>query len=46
MIKDFLATLDITGASKKLKRVILTTRAKPYGVHLGALKNPMEGSDP
>ncbi|KAI9877297.1 MAG: hypothetical protein M1830_004308 [Pleopsidium flavum] len=46
MLKNFLDALEITGASKKLKRVILTTGAKQYGVHLGQPKNPMEESDP
>ena len=46
MLRNFLDALDITGASRKLKRVVLTTGAKQYGVHLGAPKNPMEESDP
>ena len=46
MLKNFLDALDITGASKTLKRVILTTGAKQYGVHLGESKNPMEETDP
>ena len=46
MLKNFLDALEITGAARKLKRVILTTGAKQYGVHLGAPKNPMEESDP
>ena len=46
MLKNFLDALDITGASKKLKRIILTTGAIQYGVHLGELKQPMEESDP
>ena len=46
MLANFLDTLEITGASTKIKRVILTTGAKQYGVHLGAPKNPMEESDP
>lgn len=46
MLKNFLDALDMTGASRKLKRVVLTTGAKQYGVHLGAPKNPMEESDP
>ena len=46
MLKNFLSALDLTGASKKLKRVILTTGAKQYGVHLGRPKQPMEESDP
>ena len=46
MLRNFLEALEITGAAKKLKRVILTTGAKQYGVHLGPVKNPMEESDP
>ncbi|KAH0566367.1 hypothetical protein GP486_000225 [Trichoglossum hirsutum] len=46
MLKNFLDALAITGAEKKLKRVILTTGAKQYGVHLGPPKNPMEETDP
>ena len=46
MLKNFLDALVITGADKKLKRVLLTTGAKQYGVHLGPAKNPMEESDP
>ena len=46
MLKNFLEALEHTGASKKLKRVILTTGCKQYGVHLGCPKQPMEESDP
>lgn len=46
MFQNFLSALKITGAEKKLKRVILTTGAKQYGVHLGPVKCPMEESDP
>lgn len=46
MIKNFLTALSITGAEKKLKRVVLTTGAKHYGVHLGPVKQPMEEDDP
>lgn len=44
MLKNFLEGLAINGT--KLKRVILTTGAKQYGVHLGPVKCPMEESDP
>lgn len=44
MLKNFLEALKINGV--KLKRVILTTGAKQYGVHLGPVKNPMEETDP
>lgn len=46
MLNNFLDALEITGATKKVKRVILTTGAKQYGVHLGQPKQPMEESDP
>lgn len=45
MLENFLSALEITGASKKVKRVVLTTGAKQYGVHLGTSKMPMEESD-
>ncbi|KAK5006345.1 hypothetical protein LTR28_006603, partial [Elasticomyces elasticus] len=45
MLENFLKALVLTDASKKIKRVILTTGAKQYGVHLGVPKNPMEESD-
>jgi nucleoside-diphosphate-sugar epimerase len=45
MLENFLEALKITGASKKVRRVILTTGAKQYGVHLGVPKMPMEESD-
>ncbi|KAK3055850.1 hypothetical protein LTR09_003084 [Extremus antarcticus] len=45
MLENFLEALKITGASKHVKRVILTTGAKQYGVHLGVPKMPMEESD-
>ena len=31
MLRNFLDALDFTGASKKLKRVVLVTGAKQYG---------------
>ncbi|KAL9122308.1 MAG: hypothetical protein Q9187_001136 [Circinaria calcarea] len=46
MVRNFLDALAITGANRKLKRVLLTTGAKQYGVHLGPVKVPMEESDP
>lgn len=45
MLQNFLHSLKMTGASKKIKRVILTAGGKQYGVHLGQAKNPMEESD-
>lgn len=46
MLQNFLDALSNTGAAKSLKRVILVTGAKQYGVHLGPVKQPMEESDP
>jgi nucleoside-diphosphate-sugar epimerase len=36
----------ITRASPRLKRVVLVTGTKYYGVHLGPLKTPMRETDP
>jgi len=46
MLSSYLAALAKTGAIKKVKRIILTTGVKQYGLHLGAIKNPMQDSDP
>ncbi|KAH8907641.1 NAD(P)-binding domain protein [Coniochaeta sp. PMI_546] len=46
MIENFLSALEITGAVKDLKRIILVTGCKQYGVHLGEAKNPMLETDP
>lgn len=46
MLQNFLKALEATGAEKHIKRIILVTGAKQYGVHLGQPKNPMEESDP
>ncbi|KAF9869944.1 nad dependent epimerase dehydratase family protein [Colletotrichum karsti] len=46
MLQNFLSALSQTGASQSIKRILLVTGAKQYGVHLGAVKNPMEESDP
>ncbi|OOF99400.1 hypothetical protein ASPCADRAFT_503451 [Aspergillus carbonarius ITEM 5010] len=46
MLENFLKALSISGAEKNLKRVVLVTGAKHYGVHLGPVKNPMEETDP
>ncbi|OJJ76587.1 hypothetical protein ASPBRDRAFT_145639 [Aspergillus brasiliensis CBS 101740] len=46
MLENFLKALSISGAETKLKRVLLVTGAKQYGVHLGPVKFPMEESDP
>ncbi|KAF5963193.1 hypothetical protein FBULB1_13566 [Fusarium bulbicola] len=42
----FLDALVKSGMDKKLKRFLLVTGAKQYGVHLGPVKNPMVESDP
>ncbi|KAF2175624.1 NAD(P)-binding protein [Zopfia rhizophila CBS 207.26] len=46
MLANFLQAQTKTGAIKDVKRIILVTGAKQYGVHLGAPKNPMLESDP
>jgi len=46
MLQSFLSALRETGAEKKLKRLVLVTGAKQYGLHLGLPKQPMEESDP
>ena len=46
MLKNLLEALEMTGAIKKLRRVVLTAGAKQYGVQLGPAKIPMEESDP
>ncbi|KAK3955722.1 hypothetical protein QBC32DRAFT_22854 [Pseudoneurospora amorphoporcata] len=46
MLQNFLEALEITGAVSNLKRIILVTGCKQYGVHLGQPKNPMLESDP
>lgn len=46
MLRNFLEALRNTGAEKRIKRVILVTGVKQYGVHLGAVKSPMEETDP
>lgn len=46
MLRNFLEALEISGIGKEVKRIILVTGAKQYGVHLGPVKNPMEESDP
>ncbi|KAM0270233.1 hypothetical protein ACHAQH_009515 [Verticillium albo-atrum] len=46
MLQSFLTALDKSGAAKSVKRIVLVTGAKQYGVHLGPPKNPMLESDP
>jgi len=40
MLRHFLMALHVSGADKVLKRVILVTGAKQYGVHLGIYATP------
>ncbi|KAJ6034313.1 hypothetical protein N7499_001521 [Penicillium canescens] len=46
LLSNFIKALEITGATKKLKRFILTCGLKHYGVHLGLPKQPLVESDP
>ncbi|KAJ4384486.1 hypothetical protein N0V86_000085 [Didymella sp. IMI 355093] len=46
MLSNFLEALVKTGAVNGIDRIVLVTGAKQYGVHLGAVKNPMLESDP
>ncbi|KAM7219343.1 Iridoid synthase [Rhypophila decipiens] len=46
MLLNYLKSLELTGAVKHVKRIILVTGCKQYGVHLGQVKNPMLESDP
>lgn len=46
LLKNFLTALEISGAEKKLKRVLLVTGGKQYGSQLGAVKQPCDESDP
>lgn len=41
MLSNFLCALEKTGAVSEVKRIILVTGAKQYGVHLGVPKQPM-----
>jgi hypothetical protein len=46
MLENFLSALSESGAVKYVKRIILVTGAKQYGVHLGPARNPMMETDP
>ncbi|KAK1991934.1 NAD(P)-binding protein [Colletotrichum falcatum] len=46
MLRNFLAALEKTGAADGVKRVLLVTGAKQYGVHRGVPSDPMEDSEP
>ncbi|KAL4886793.1 hypothetical protein BJY04DRAFT_41999 [Aspergillus karnatakaensis] len=46
LLSNFLAALEISGAIKTLKRLILTCGFKHYGVHLGNCKQPLQEADP
>ncbi|KAM5352941.1 hypothetical protein ACJ41O_005663 [Fusarium nematophilum] len=46
MLATFCKALEIAGRASKLKRFVLVTGAKNYGVHLGRVKIPMQETDP
>lgn len=46
ILSNFLQAIVKTGAVNGIDRIVLVTGAKQYGVHLGAVKNPMLESDP
>ena len=46
MLSNFLEALTKTGAIDTVKRIILVTGCKQYGVHLGVPKNPMSEEVP
>ncbi|CAG8927382.1 unnamed protein product [Penicillium salamii] len=46
LLSNFIQALEITGAAKTIKRLILTCGFKYYGVHLGLPKQPLVESDP
>lgn len=46
MLDNFLTALVKTGAVQDVRRIVLVTGAKQYGVHLGVPKNPMLEDDP
>ncbi|KAI5842516.1 NAD dependent epimerase/dehydratase family protein [Morchella snyderi] len=46
LLCNFLEGLREAGLEKRLKRVVLTTGAKYYGAHHGAVKVPCEEEDP
>lgn len=46
LLDNFIKALEKTGATKHLKRFILTCGFKHYGVHLGVPKQPLLETDP
>lgn len=46
LLSNFLEALAVTGATKKIKRFILTCGFKQYGVHIGQGKQPFLEEDP
>ncbi|EWZ27944.1 uncharacterized protein FOBCDRAFT_241462 [Fusarium oxysporum Fo47] len=46
MLQAFLDALVKNGTDQQVKRILLITGAKQYGVALGPIKNPMVESDP
>lgn len=45
MLQNFLGALVVSNVVSHIKRIILVTGAKQYGVHLGRPKNPLVESD-
>lgn len=45
LLRNFLEALTITGAEKRLKRVLIPGGGKQYGLHLGPAKQPCEEED-
>ncbi|KAH9912287.1 NAD dependent epimerase/dehydratase family protein [Fomitopsis serialis] len=46
MLENLFKALEINNAVSHIKRIVLVTGCKQYGVHLGRPKNPMVESDP
>ncbi|PYI09454.1 NAD(P)-binding protein [Aspergillus sclerotiicarbonarius CBS 121057] len=46
LLSNFLEALVLTGATKRIKRFILTCGFKQYGVHIGPGKQPLLEDDP
>lgn len=46
LLSNFLEAFEITVATKKIKRFILTCVFKQYGIHLGQAEQPLLEDDP
>jgi hypothetical protein len=46
MLDNFLRALELTGTINRIKRILLVTGLKQYGVHLGQVKVPIVETDP